>query len=316
MMRAYENFIGEPLRRRRFGLALYRLSQLLHDRTNGIFDVLYMNFAKLLRPKVALPQSPQMSAEEIEKVVAQLRRDGYMILPKPLNSQDVAEISNFAFSSPALGSDLGKEIVISRDAIPDGEARYYWWMDQLAALPAVQRILTDGPYCNIAQEYLRCRPVIAHISLFLDRPFKGNYEPYSYHYDNEGPGFLKFFFFLTDVEVGTGAHYFMTGTHPHIKPKPLAKAAIYKEEDIHRQYGRDKEVIVRGPAGTILAEDTSGFHRGSILERDYRLLMQIEFSAIDVPTEQELYRTINRAQIRGLHPGIASIGLKFFAKSI
>jgi hypothetical protein len=30
-----------------------------------------------------------------------------------------------------------------------------------------------------------------------------------YHYDNEGPGFLKFFFLLTDVAAGTGAHYFM-----------------------------------------------------------------------------------------------------------
>jgi len=315
MMRAYENFIGEPLRRRRFDLALYRVSQLLHDRTNGIFDVLYMNLAKFLRPKVSLPPSPQMSAEEIEKVVVQLQRDGYMILPKPLDAQEVAEISDFAFSTPGLGSELSREIIISRDAIPEGEARYYWWMDQLAALPAVQRILTEGPYCKIAQEYLGCRPIIAHISLFLDRPFKGNYEPYSYHYDNEGPGFLKFFFFLTDVEVGTGAHYFMVGTHPHIKPKSFAKAAIYKEEDIHRCYGRDKEIIVRGPAGTVLAEDTSGFHRGSILERNHRLLMQIEFSAIDVPTEQELYRDLKPAAVRNLHPGVASIARKFFVLS-
>lgn len=311
MMRALQTFVGEPLRYRRFDLAWYRISQLLHERTNGGFDALYMNAAKMLRPKVALPASPQMPAEEVAAVVEQLRREGYMILPIRLAAEDIDEISNFAFTTPAICSDLGKGIPISRDNIPKGEPRYYWWMDQLTAVPAVQRIVAEGPYCAIAQEYLGCRPILAHITLFLDRPFEGKYEPYSYHYDNDGPGFLKFFFFLTEVDIGTGAHYFLAGTQSHTKPGPFAKAAIYDEGELYRHYGRDKEVIVRGAAGTILAEDTSGFHRGSIIEHSYRLLMQIQFSAIDVPTEQELYRKLHPVSVPGLHPGIASIARKF-----
>jgi hypothetical protein len=312
MMRALQNFVAEPLRHRRFDLAWYRMSQLLHDRTNGGFDAVYMNLAKKLRPKVPLPASSQMSGTEIAAVVEQLRREGYMILPLGLSIEEIEQISNFAFSTPAIGSDLGKAIPISRDDIPEGEPRYYWWMDHLAAVPAVQRIVVNGPYCAIAQEYLGCRPVLAHITLFLDRPFKGNYEAYSYHYDNEGPAFLKFFFFLTDVTIGTGAHYFMMGTQAHTKPRPFAKARIYAEEDIHGHYGREKEIIVRGPAGTILAEDTSGFHRGSTIDHSYRLLMQIEFSVIDVPTEQELNRKLNRIVVHGMHPGIGAITHKFF----
>jgi len=273
-----------------------------------------MSAAKMLRPKVSLPVSPQLSEEEVETVVGRLRRDGYMILPIRLSAEDVAEITNFAFSAPAVGSDLGQRVPISRDNIPNGEPRYCWWMDQIAAVPAVQRIVAEGPYCAIAQEYLGCRPILAHLTLFLDRPFEGNYEPYNYHYDNEGPGFLKFFFFLTEVNIGTGAHYFLAGTQAHTKPAPFAKARTYDEGELYRHYGQDAEVIVRGPAGTILAEDTSGFHRGSTLEHSYRLLMQIEFSAIDVPTEQELYRKLNPIPVFGLHPGIASIARKFFAK--
>jgi hypothetical protein len=116
------------------------------------------------------------------------------------------------------------------------------------------------------------------------------------------------------VEIGTGAHYFLAGTQSHTKPGPFAKAAIYEEGKLYRHYGRDKEVIVRGPAGTILAEDTSGFHRGSIIEHSYRLLMQIEFSAIDVPTDQELYRKLKPVPMPGLHPGIASIARKFLVQ--
>jgi hypothetical protein len=312
MMRALENFVGEPFRHRRFDLAWYRMSQLLHDRTNGRFDAGYMKLVRKLRPKVPLPQPVQMSAAEVAGTVDELRRDGCMILPITLSAADIEGLSSFAFSTPAIGRDLGRPISIAPDEIPADEPRYYWWMDQLAAVPAVQRIILEGPYCAIAQEYLGCRPILAHISLFLDRPFAGKFEPYSYHYDNEGPAFLKFFFFLTDVSIGTGAHYFMRGTQAHTKPAPFAKAGIYSEREIHTHYGQEREVVVRGPAGTILAEDTSGFHRGSVIERSYRLLLQIEFSAIEVPTEQELYRKLVPIAVQRLHPGVGAIAAKVF----
>jgi len=311
MAGAFETFVGEPLRHRRFDLALFRASQVLHERTNGGFDALYMSAAKALRRKVSLPPSPQMRSEEIAATVAQLNRDGYMILPERLPAADVETICNFAFSTRGFGSNLTQSISITRDDIPRDEARYYWWMDQIAAVPAVQRMMADGPYCAIAQEYLGCRPVLTHVNLFLDRPFEGKYEPYSYHYDNDGPGFLKIFFFLTDVEIGTGAHYFMAGSQAHKKPPALAKATLYDNEPLYRQYGQDREVIVRGPAGTILAEDTSGFHRGSKLERDFRLMMQWQFSVIDLPSEQELHRKLEPVRVPGLHPSIAAITRKF-----
>ena len=232
MMQALENFIGEPLRHRRFDLAWYRISQLLHDRTNGGYDTVYMRLARIFRPKVLLPELPQAQRDEIKDVVDHLRRDGYMILPKRLPAQDVEEIKNFAFSTPGIGNDLSKSVPISPDNIPEGQPRYHWWMDELARVPAIQRLIASSPYCAIAQEYLGCRPILAHVSLFLDRPFAGKYEAYAYHYDDEGPGFLKFFFFLTDVTVGTGAHYFVGKLRPVPEPGPVARAAIYEEEQL------------------------------------------------------------------------------------
>jgi hypothetical protein len=61
-----------------------------------------------------------------------------------------------------------------------------------------------------------------------------------------------------------------------------------------------------------LAEDTAGFHRGSKIERDYRLLMQFQFSVIDIPTDWELARKLVPISLSGLHPGIASIARKYF----
>jgi hypothetical protein len=312
MMQALHTFVGEPLRHRRFDLAWYRVSQLLHERTNGAFDKAYMRLAKVLRRKVALPESTQMSALEVLEVSAKLRKDGYLILPFRLSVEEIDALTAFAFTNPAHGVDLAKSISVTPGSLTTGEPRLSWWMHDLARLPVIQRLIADGPYCAIAQEYLGCRPVLAHISLWLDAPYVGHFDPYAYHYDNEGPGFLKFFFFLTEVSDGTGSHRFISGTQQHSKPKRFARATLYKEEDLFSWYSRDCEITVRGPAGTILAEDTAGFHRGSTIERDYRLLLQVEFSALDVPTEQELARKLIPASVPDLHPGVASIARKFF----
>jgi hypothetical protein len=313
MMPAFQSFIGEPLRHRRFDLAWYRLSQLLHDRTNGAFDGAYMRLARLLRRKIPLPGSAQMPAGEIAGVVARLHRDGYMILSSGLSAGQIEALKSFAFSTPAHGTDMHKGVSITPDKIPPGEPRFNWWMHDVAGLPVVQRLIADGPYCAIAQEYLGCRPVLAHIALFLDAPYEGRFGAYDYHYDNEGPSFLKFFFYLTDVAVGTGAHHFIAGTQTHRKPERVARAASYDQETLFSIYDRKQEVVVAGPAGTILAEDTAGFHRGSHVTRDYRLIMQFEFSAIDVPTDYELARKLTPIEVPGLHPGIASIARKFYA---
>ena len=311
-MNALQTFVGDPIRHRRMDLAWYRISQLLHDRTNGAFDRGYMRLARVMRPKVPLPACKQLGPSEVSRVVERLRQDGYNILPKGLTPADIDAITDFAFTTPALTGDMNKPVAISRDNIPKGEPRFSWWTHDLARLRAVQRLIADGPYCQIAQEYLGCRPTLAHISLFLDVPYEGKYGAYSYHYDNDGPGFLKYFIFLTDVEIGTGAHYFVAGSHTRSKPSAFARATLYEEEPLLASYGRDKEIIMRGPAGMVLAEDTAGFHRGSTIEHKYRLMMQFEFSAIESPTEQELVRKLEPVAVPDLHPGIEAIAPKYF----
>src|SRR5689334_1725998 len=108
MVSAVQNFIVEPIRHRRFDLAWYRLTQLLHERTNGAFDEPYMRLARVMRPKVDLPVSPQMPPAEVSRVVERLRQDGYNILSRGLTPSDIEAITDFAFSTPAFAGYLNK----------------------------------------------------------------------------------------------------------------------------------------------------------------------------------------------------------------
>src|SRR5215471_9726861 len=103
---AFESFVAQPVRHRRPDLAIYRLSQLLHDRTNGKFDRAFMKIAPRLKPKQNLPVSADMTTAEGEEVASVLRRDGYRILPFKLAERDIEEIRSFAFSTPAYGNSL------------------------------------------------------------------------------------------------------------------------------------------------------------------------------------------------------------------
>jgi hypothetical protein len=74
-------------------------------------------------------------------------------------------------------------------------------------------------------------------------------------------------------------------------------------------------MIAQGAAGTILAEDTKGYHRGSKIVRDFRLLVQLEFSVLDVPTDQELALPFAPVPIPGLDPAVAAITRKFYLRA-
>jgi hypothetical protein len=308
-----KNFILEPIHFRSVSLAKFRWSQLLHVRTGGVFDRLYQRWSALARPPISLPLSRRMDAQAIQDAVAELKAEGCKVLPFTLTSEEISSLRDFAFTEPAYAVNISERIRITKDTIPHDHGRYYWPMQRLVQCPAVRDILSDSALYAIAQDYLGARPVLTHVNLWLDPVFDGCYDPHVYHYDNDGPGFLKFFFYITDVGPDTGAHRFIRGSHSHSKPAQFSASKRYKEDDLLAYYGADREVVFSAPAGTVLAEDTAGFHRGTDLKQGYRLLMQFQFSLIDIPTEADLAGVTRVERIPSLDPYIAKIAGKFYA---
>jgi hypothetical protein len=101
MVSAVNYFLKEPLKRRNLPLWKFRVSQLLHERTNGKFDALYTSWRRKVAPPAPLEAGTFLAAEEVEAVGAALKRDGCTILPKRLSDADIAEITAFAFRTKA-----------------------------------------------------------------------------------------------------------------------------------------------------------------------------------------------------------------------
>jgi hypothetical protein len=312
-MSAVQQFVIEPLRKRSRALFFLQLAQLVNDRTGGRYDPAIQRAFSKLRPKVPLPNSRLMDADDIAACVSSLQARGWNILRQRLADAEVAELRRFAFSTPAYAGSPAERIVITENNIPQSHCRYMWRISDLIRVPAVQRLITDGGFASIAQDYIGCEPLLTSVTLWLDPVFAGVNAAHVYHYDNDGPTFLKFFFYLTDMYAESGAHSFIQGSHPHRKPPQFGRAGPQPREKLIEYYGAENELVFSGPAGLILAEDTAGFHKGTTLTKGYRLLLQLQYAAMDIPHAEEFALGIERVRLKDVDPVLKRIGRKFLA---
>jgi hypothetical protein len=98
-----------------------------------------------------------------------------------------------------------------------------------------------------------------------------------YHQDRDRLSFLKFFVYLTDVEVENGPHMYIRGTH---RKTPWSLRSDGRKTDAIVEQaglgGRVAEMI--GPSGTLMAVDTAGLHKGKPPISGDRLVLQVEFA--------------------------------------
>ena len=310
ILRGMRQFILEPIKKRSRALFFLQITQLIHDRTGGRWDEPLRRLISHLRPPASLPESHFLSNAEITSAVDMVRERGWSILPRRISKEDITELNSFAFSTQAY-TDLCTDKVAPDLILSRQHPRYQWLIGDLLKVPAIAELLKDSALYRIAQDYLQCQPILTSITIWLDGVYNGAFDAHVYHYDNDGPGFLKFFIYLSDVDHETGAHTFIQGSHGRKKPARFRRATRYDSNELLDHYGLQNEIVFSAPAGTIIAEDTAGFHRGMDPKKNYRLLLQLEYSVLDIPHIEEFTVGIPKIKINGIDPEIAAIARKF-----
>jgi hypothetical protein len=106
-----------------------------------------------------------------------------------------------------------------------------------------------------------------------------------FHRDVDAWGFVKFFFYLTDVDRGYGPHVYVKRSH-----KPSLIAQFFKEKflinrhpdsSVRKRFGDDAVLPIYGPPGTGIAADTFGLHKGESPTKKPRLMMCAVYATKD-----------------------------------
>ena len=237
------------------------------------------------RPRGGVPTDEQartsniVAFSEISKAVEGLRRDGIYVFDSTVPADMVERMRQSALTVDSIARGIDAPAAPFPRANPQ-VGRYDIDEDHTMLSPDMQDFCSDPAFARIAADYLG-QPVIQDQTALWWTTTMGAEQAalnaWLFHQDRDRLSFLKFFVYLTDVGLENGPHVYIKGTHRKV-PRALATDGR-KTDDLVKQVGLwDNVVELGGQAGTILAVDTVGLHKGKPPVVGDRLVLQVEFA--------------------------------------
>ncbi|MGF1492527.1 MAG: hypothetical protein ACFBSC_08750 [Microcoleaceae cyanobacterium] len=225
---------------------------------------------------------------DIEKIVQTLKTDG---LSCGLNLPDdlLLEILKFSKYTRYLGN-ANPHFPFFLDEKVKAEAQYQCRFVSAHSLNpaqhclAVQMLENDATLWKIAADYLGTQPVLVEsrirwifaIGGVVDEPLRGIFK---FHYDLEDYRFIKFIFYLTDVDRRSCPHACIRGSHQHKKlSHQFSLLRERTDQEMIDYYGKDRIKAIYGPAGFGFVEDFYCFHKATLPVYRDRLILETKFA--------------------------------------
>ena len=216
---------------------------------------------------------------EIDAAVAGVRRDGFHVFRSVAPAHLVEAIRSHAEHAPCTARGAGTPPAQYPRTDP-AVGRYDFAEGVALQSPEVQDFATDPVLATVAQRYLG-QPVIMDEVAFwwttTKRAEDANLNAQMFHQDRDRLSFLKFFMYLTDVDTNTGTHVYLKGSHRKI-PWSLREDGRMTDEAVRAAGLWENVTELHGKAGTIMAVDTIGLHKGKTPITADRLALENEFS--------------------------------------
>lgn len=217
--------------------------------------------------------------EEIDQCVSGLQVDGVYVFESRLPEDMIARMRDSALTVPAMARGLDRPVAPYPRSAPE-VGRYDIDEDNTMLSPDMQDYTSDPALALIAARYLG-QPVIQDQTALWWTTTKGSADAalnaWMFHQDRDRLSFLKFFVYLTDVGPDNGPHTVVRGTHRQI-PRSLRADGRQTDEAVREAGLWDRVISLAGPAGTMMAVDTVGLHKGLPPQAGDRCVLQVEFA--------------------------------------
>lgn len=226
----------------------------------------------------------------VENVVNELNKNGYfsgVALPKTI----FQDILNFALTTDCYGNldhNLGFTYSQKKEAeLKSGtvfSTATYYNLDLIC--PAVKKLAYDPILLLIAANYLGAEPLFTDSRLWWTfATSEKNYDISKtasfFHYDVDDYNCIRFFFYLTDVDLESGPHILLRGSHRKKKLSHIISIGQRKDKNVIDFYGDENVVTIDGKAGSGFVEDPFCFHKATRPTGKDRLLLQLRYATKD-----------------------------------
>lgn len=163
------------------------------------------------------------------------------------------------------------------------------YFNAVSACPDIGSLVDDPMLQAIACEYLESVPTFVGANLWWTFPVNAlesdrEQHAHLFHRDVDDFRFFKFFFYLTDVVPGDGAHVCVVGSHhrpPRVRFGDQWNIRRYTDEEIAENFPANDIREICDTAGTGFAENTLCVHKGRTPTQSPRLLLQLQYALFD-----------------------------------
>lgn len=290
----YENYKG--LTKNPKWLLMRKLSRFKAGRTIAYF----LTRKSKLSQFIITESNSCFTNVNVDDVVEKLKAEG-VVLNINLPEYIVKEIVEFAESTVCYAnrkSELGFYYHQKQQAQIHSKKQFIVGNYYNTALhcPAINKLQSDPILLAIAAKYLERKPIHQGSLLWWSFPGERTYQQLSsngqlFHYDLDDYRFIKFFFYLTDVDEQNGPHICVRGSHNRKKLSHLILRKREADEDMIKYYGLESLVTIYGKAGFGFVEDGLCFHKGVPPSNKNRLILQIEFATTDYGMQHDIRDT-------------------------
>lgn len=210
--------------------------------------------------------------------VSELREKGFSSTFK-IPTNVLNEIIEYSKSVNYTGLTSQKNFSIDYNN-PKKKGSDLWYLDKniYKNCKAVYNLAHNEDLVNIAKAYIGSEPKIHQVHSWWSFPKEDdNYvHNYGYHYDIDALRFVKFFIYLTDVDIDAGPHVIIANTHKRKTWFQKFNRRI-TEEDVKKRFRKDDVTVMLGKAGEGFFEDTFSYHKGTAPKKP-RFILQVEYS--------------------------------------
>lgn len=208
--------------------------------------------------------------------LADLQLEGLHPIGRVLDKAQCDAIHDFLRDKDAVGYAGGS---FRMDRSPSASGMFAYPLPTILRCPHLLALANHPAVLAMASAYLGCRPTISSLGLRWSFPGTDTADVQHFHRDLDDWRFLKLFVYLTDVDVGSGPHVFVRGTH-------LASGGLfsrlYERGEVERIWGSRSVCTIVGQHGTSFIADTYGLHCGVVPTARPRLIFEVQYSLLPV----------------------------------
>lgn len=168
------------------------------------------------------------------------------------------------------------------DAVPSPDTNMgQYRAEQIFAAPDVLGIFNHPLVLELAELYLGCKPTLDNVGCWWSYGGRAHAKgTQRFHRDWDNIRGFKLFVYLTDVDMESGPHSFIEGSH---RADLLMETKALTDEAVFATFGKDAERLFCGPAGTCFIADTFGIHKGELPRTRHRLMLAAQYNLTPSP---------------------------------